>query len=74
MEDTQLGSVRFHRLTGLRFFAALAVYVFHGLLFVNRPESGVVHAIFGQGRSGVSFFRLERLRARIGPRSPEIRF
>lgn len=56
MEDTQLGSVRLHRLTGLRFFAALAVFVFHGLLFINGPESGVVHSIFGQGRSGVSFF------------------
>lgn len=49
-------SARLDRLTGLRFIAALAVFVFHGLLFIGGAESDVVHAVFGQGRSGVSFF------------------
>lgn len=56
MGDTRVGKPRLDRLTSLRFIAALAVFVFHGLLFIVGPESEAVHAIFGQGRSGVSFF------------------
>ncbi|MFT2706252.1 acyltransferase family protein [Clavibacter zhangzhiyongii] len=47
---------RLHRLTSLRFIAALVVFGFHGLVFFDEPTRQVLGYLLGQGRSGVTFF------------------
>lgn len=49
-------AVRLDRLTSLRFFAAFAVFGFHSTVFFEGPTREVLDAVFGQGRSGVTFF------------------
>jgi peptidoglycan/LPS O-acetylase OafA/YrhL len=50
------GPVRLDRLTSLRFIAAFVVFGFHAVVFFPSPASRVLEVIFGQGRSGVTFF------------------
>ncbi|MFF1881325.1 acyltransferase family protein [Pseudarthrobacter sp. NPDC058196] len=47
---------RLDRLTSLRFFAALAVFCFHATAFFTGPVRDILDFLFGQGRSGVTFF------------------
>jgi peptidoglycan/LPS O-acetylase OafA/YrhL len=47
---------RLHRLTSLRFIAALVVFGFHGLVFFDIPTQHILGYLVGQGRSGVTFF------------------
>lgn len=47
---------RLDRLTSLRFVAALVVFGFHGLVFFEGDTLRVLDVLFGQGRSGVTFF------------------
>ncbi|WP_458116719.1 acyltransferase family protein [Arthrobacter sp. D2-10] len=49
-------ALRLDRLTSLRLFAALAVFGFHATAFFDGPTREVLDFIFGQGRSGVTFF------------------
>lgn len=49
-------NARLDRLTGLRFVAAFAVFGFHAVVFFEGPTRDVMDWVFGQGRSGVSFF------------------
>lgn len=49
-------AMRLDRLTSLRFLAAFAVFGFHSIVFFDGPTKDVMGWIFGQGRSGVSFF------------------
>lgn len=48
--------MRLDRLTSLRFFAAMAVFCFHATAFFTGSTREVLDTIFGQGRSGVTFF------------------
>jgi peptidoglycan/LPS O-acetylase OafA/YrhL len=47
---------RLHRLTSLRFIAALVVFGFHGLVFFDEPTRHALGYLVSQGRSGVTFF------------------
>lgn len=47
---------RLDRLTSLRFFAALAVFGFHATAFFSGTVRDILDFVFGQGRSGVTFF------------------
>jgi peptidoglycan/LPS O-acetylase OafA/YrhL len=47
---------RLDRLTSLRFLAALVVFCFHALVFFDEDARRVLDVLFGQGRSGVTFF------------------
>lgn len=49
-------AIRLERLTSLRLFAALAVFGFHATAFFSGPTREVLDFVFGQGRSGVTFF------------------
>lgn len=54
--DTRRPSARLDRLTSLRFLAALVVFCFHALVFFDEDARRVLDVLFGQGRSGVTFF------------------
>jgi peptidoglycan/LPS O-acetylase OafA/YrhL len=50
------GSTRLDSLTGLRFFAALAVALFHANYLLEGSARAALHPFVDQGRVGVSFF------------------
>ncbi|WP_062465385.1 acyltransferase family protein [Demequina soli] len=51
-----MGGVRLDRLTSLRFVAAFVVFAFHAIVFFGASTQHWLNVLFGQGRSGVTFF------------------